>query len=65
MAAYVGLPESKSNAAAGLINFVRNIGHERRNFGCDHVDLRAEANIISPFWPSTRARLALMRPSQD
>jgi DHA2 family multidrug resistance protein len=26
MAAYVGLPESKSNAAAGLINFVRNIG---------------------------------------
>jgi DHA2 family multidrug resistance protein len=26
MAAYVGLPESQSNAAAGLINFVRNIG---------------------------------------
>src|SRR6202030_3387744 len=26
MAAYVGLPESKSNAAAGLINFTRNIG---------------------------------------
>jgi DHA2 family multidrug resistance protein len=26
MAAYVGLPESKSNAAAGLINFMRNIG---------------------------------------
>jgi DHA2 family multidrug resistance protein len=26
MAAYVGLPDSKSNAAAGLINFVRNIG---------------------------------------
>src|SRR5260370_28186372 len=26
MAAYVGLPEEKSNAAAGLINFVRNIG---------------------------------------
>src|SRR5262249_30251847 len=26
MAAYVGMPESKSNAAAGLINFVRNIG---------------------------------------
>ena len=26
MAAYVGLPESKSDAAAGLINFVRNIG---------------------------------------
>jgi DHA2 family multidrug resistance protein len=26
MAAYVGLPESKSTAAAGLINFVRNIG---------------------------------------
>jgi MFS transporter, DHA2 family, multidrug resistance protein len=26
MAAYVGLAESKSNAAAGLINFVRNIG---------------------------------------
>ena len=26
MAAYVGLPEDKSNAAAGLINFVRNIG---------------------------------------
>src|SRR6202047_3302148 len=26
MAAYVGLPASKSNAAAGLINFVRNIG---------------------------------------
>jgi DHA2 family multidrug resistance protein len=26
MAAYVGLPESKSNSAAGLINFVRNIG---------------------------------------
>jgi MFS transporter, DHA2 family, multidrug resistance protein len=26
MAAYVGLPAEKSNAAAGLINFVRNIG---------------------------------------
>ena len=26
MAAYVGLPEDKSNAAAGLINFVRNMG---------------------------------------
>jgi len=26
MAAYVGMPESKSNAAAGLINFVRNMG---------------------------------------
>jgi DHA2 family multidrug resistance protein len=26
MAAYVGLPEEKSNAAAGLINFVRNLG---------------------------------------
>jgi DHA2 family multidrug resistance protein len=26
MATYVGLPESKSNAAAGLINFTRNIG---------------------------------------
>ena len=26
MAAYVGLPESKSNSAAGLINFMRNIG---------------------------------------
>jgi MFS transporter, DHA2 family, multidrug resistance protein len=26
MAAYIGMPESKSNAAAGLINFVRNIG---------------------------------------
>src|SRR6266403_3211317 len=26
MAAYVGLPESKSNSAAGLINFTRNIG---------------------------------------
>src|SRR4029077_6824234 len=26
MAAYVGLPESKNNAAAGLINFTRNIG---------------------------------------
>ena len=26
MAAYVGLPEAKSDAAAGLINFVRNIG---------------------------------------
>jgi DHA2 family multidrug resistance protein len=26
MAAYVGLPEEKGNAAAGLINFVRNIG---------------------------------------
>ena len=26
MAAYVGLPASKSNAAAGLINFMRNIG---------------------------------------
>jgi MFS transporter, DHA2 family, multidrug resistance protein len=26
LAAYVGMPESKSNAAAGLINFVRNIG---------------------------------------
>jgi len=26
MAAYVGMPESKSNAAAGLINFVRNVG---------------------------------------
>ena len=26
MAAYVGLPASKSNAAAGLINFTRNIG---------------------------------------
>jgi DHA2 family multidrug resistance protein len=26
MAAYVGLPESKNNAAAGLINFMRNIG---------------------------------------
>jgi DHA2 family multidrug resistance protein len=26
MAAYVGLPESRSDAAAGLINFVRNIG---------------------------------------
>ena len=26
MAAYVGLPQGKSNAAAGLINFVRNIG---------------------------------------
>jgi DHA2 family multidrug resistance protein len=26
MAAYVGLPQDKSNAAAGLINFVRNIG---------------------------------------
>jgi DHA2 family multidrug resistance protein len=26
MAAYVGLPESQSNAAAGLINFTRNIG---------------------------------------
>jgi DHA2 family multidrug resistance protein len=25
-AAYVGMPESKSNAAAGLINFVRNLG---------------------------------------
>ncbi len=26
MAAYVGMPEEKSNAAAGLINFTRNIG---------------------------------------
>jgi MFS transporter, DHA2 family, multidrug resistance protein len=26
LAAYVGMPESKSNAAAGLINFTRNIG---------------------------------------
>jgi MFS transporter, DHA2 family, multidrug resistance protein len=26
MAAYVGLPEEKGNAAAGLINFVRNVG---------------------------------------
>jgi DHA2 family multidrug resistance protein len=26
MAAYVGLPEAKNNAAAGLINFTRNIG---------------------------------------
>jgi DHA2 family multidrug resistance protein len=26
MAAYVGLPKEKSNAAAGLINFMRNIG---------------------------------------
>ena len=26
MAAYFGMPESKSNAAAGLINFVRNMG---------------------------------------
>jgi DHA2 family multidrug resistance protein len=26
MAAYVGLPAEKSNAAAGLTNFVRNIG---------------------------------------
>jgi DHA2 family multidrug resistance protein len=26
MAAYVGLPQSKSNAAAGLVNFTRNIG---------------------------------------
>jgi DHA2 family multidrug resistance protein len=26
MAAYVGMPESKSNAAAGLINFTRNLG---------------------------------------
>jgi DHA2 family multidrug resistance protein len=26
MAAYVGLPAEKSNAAAGLINFVRNMG---------------------------------------
>jgi MFS transporter, DHA2 family, multidrug resistance protein len=26
MAAYVGMPEAKSNAAAGLINFTRNIG---------------------------------------
>src|SRR6201987_571622 len=26
MATYVGLPESKSNSAAGLINFTRNIG---------------------------------------
>jgi DHA2 family multidrug resistance protein len=26
MAAYVGLPKDKSNAAAGLINFMRNIG---------------------------------------
>jgi DHA2 family multidrug resistance protein len=26
MAAYVGLPEDKGNAAAGLINFVRNMG---------------------------------------
>ena len=26
MAAYEGLPKEKSNAAAGLINFTRNIG---------------------------------------
>jgi DHA2 family multidrug resistance protein len=26
MAAYIGVPQDKSNAVAGLINFVRNIG---------------------------------------
>jgi MFS transporter, DHA2 family, multidrug resistance protein len=34
MAAYVGLPAEKSNAAAGLINFVRNIG---QGFGTSAV----------------------------
>ena len=26
MAAYIGLPQEKSNAVAGLVNFMRNIG---------------------------------------
>jgi len=55
MAAYVGMPAEKSNAAAGLINFLtRNIGQSVGTLGCDYVCLPAAVNIINRFSPCTR-----------
>lgn len=61
MAGYVGVPREKTNAAAGLMNFMRNIG---QSVGTSAVTtlIARRSNTISPFSLCTRGLLTSMRP---
>ena len=72
MAAYLGIPQDKSNAVAGLINFVRNIGSSvgtsavttilARRAQFHQVVLSSHTNIYNPaFQNSTSALTATLR----
>jgi DHA2 family multidrug resistance protein len=68
MVAYLGLPQEKSNAVAGLINFVRNMGSSvgtsavttilARRAQVHQVMLASHTNILNPAFRDSAASLA-------
>jgi DHA2 family multidrug resistance protein len=67
MAAYIGVPQEKSNAVAGLINFVRNIGASvgtsavttvlARRAQVHQVMLANHTGLVNPMFQATAAGL--------
>ncbi len=54
LAAYVGMPKEKSDAAAGLINFVRNIGQSVGTSAVTTLLARLGSVPSVKSWPNTR-----------
>jgi DHA2 family multidrug resistance protein len=62
-AAYIGLAKEKTNAAAGLMNFTRNIGMSVGTSAVTTVIAR-RSQYINPFWPCIRGPAASMQRLQ-